>query len=248
MAQESAADTSQPTANQWHRDLLALIVVVASLLGVAVLGAVGIYKGEPAKEVLTMLLPVIGTWVGTVLAFYFGKEQLEAANRTVDRLARQLTSEEKLRSIKVTEKMIPRSDAFVATQEPSELKLLEVLSGLEKQQKGNRLPMLTQQGQPRYVVHRSTIDRFIAKRAAAGATTDDLQKLTMADLIKDPEFGKNLQNTFAVVPKSGTLADAKRAMDALQWCQDVFVTEAGTNAETVLGWVTNGIIEANSRV
>jgi hypothetical protein len=84
MAQENATDTSQPKQGQWHRDLLALIVVVVSLIGVAVLGAVGIYKGETAKDLLTMLLPVVGTWVGTVLAFYFGKEQLEAANRTVD--------------------------------------------------------------------------------------------------------------------------------------------------------------------
>lgn len=69
MAEESAAETSKPIRSPWYRDLLALIVVAFSLLGVAVLAVVGVYKGEPAKEVLTMLLPVIGTWVGTVLAF-----------------------------------------------------------------------------------------------------------------------------------------------------------------------------------
>jgi hypothetical protein len=248
MADDGTANAPQPGKYQWSRDLLALTVVAASLVGVAALGAVAVYKGEPAKDILSMLLPVIGTWVGTVLAFYFGKEQLEAANRTVDRLARQLTPEDKLRSIKVTEKMIPRSDAFIVTREPADMKLLETLDGLNKQQKGNRVPIFTAQGQPRYVVHRSTIDRFIAKRATAGATTDELKSLTMADILKDPEFAQNLQSTFAVISKSGTLADAKKAMESLKWCQDVFVTEAGTPAETVLGWVTNGIIEQNSKV
>jgi hypothetical protein len=70
----------------------------------------------------------------------------------------------------------------------------------------------------------------------------------MTDLLKDPEFCQRLQNTFAVVSKSGTHADAKKAMESLKWCQDVFVTEAGTPAESVLGWVTNGIIEQNSNV
>lgn len=248
MAEESAAETSKPIRSPWYRDLLALIVVAFSLLGVAVLAVVGVYKGEPAKEVLTMLLPVIGTWVGTVLAFYFGREQLEAANRTVDRLAKQLTAEEKLGSIKVMEKMIPRSNVYVATEDPAQLKLLEAVAALEKEKK-NRLPVLTPDGKPRLVVHRSTIDRFIASRAAKGATVDELKALTMESMLQDNEFGKDLKNTFAVIPKTGTMADAKRAMEALGvWCQDVFVTDSGTSAETVLGWITNGIVEQNSKV
>ena len=247
MAQDSATETSKPSRNPWYRDLLALIVVAFSLLVVAVLAAVGVYRDGDAKGILTMLLPVIGTWVGTVLAFYFGREQLEAANRTVDRLAKQLTAEEKLGSIKVTEKMIPRSNVYVATEDPAQLKLLEAVAALEKEKK-NRLPVFTPDGKPRLVVHRSTIDRFIASRASKGASVDELKALTMSDLLQDPDFGKDLKNTFAVIPKTGTRADAKRAMEALQWCQDVFVTDSGTSAETVLGWITNGIVEQNSKV
>ena len=132
MADDGAANAPQPRKYQWSRDLLALTVVGASLIGVAALGAVGIYRGETAKEILSMLL--------------------EAANRTVESLARQLTSEDKVRSIKVTEKMIPRSDAFIVTQEPGDMKLLDTLDSLGKQQKRNRVPIFTAQGQPRYVV------------------------------------------------------------------------------------------------
>src|SRR2546429_9060008 len=49
-----------------------------------------------AKYVLGVLLPVIGAWVGTVLAFYFGKENFEAASRSAANLVRQLSPREKL--------------------------------------------------------------------------------------------------------------------------------------------------------
>jgi hypothetical protein len=76
------------------------------------------------------------------LAFYFGKEQLEAANRTVESPAGQPTSEDKVRSIKVTEKMIPRSDAFIVTQEPGDMKLLDKLDSLVNSRRGTEYQSL----------------------------------------------------------------------------------------------------------
>jgi hypothetical protein len=238
-----------PSWNEWFREWLATIVVLVSVVAVAVLGGLAIHTQKTdAKEILTMILPMIGTWVGTVLAFYFGKEQLEAATRSVTAIARELTPDEKLSSIKVTEKMIPRSAAYVASEDPAKLKLLDAIAGLEKEKKGSRLPILTTENTPRYVVHRSTIDRFISRAAAAGKQADELKQLTLNDLLADPEFKSNLNNTFVIVPETATLADAKRAMGSLPSCQDVFVTRTGASTEPISGWVTNVIIEDNSRV
>jgi hypothetical protein len=98
------------------------------------------------------------------------------------------------------------------------------------------------------VVHRSTIDRFIAKAAAAGKVAAELQALTLNDLMTDPEFNAKLETSFAVVPQTATLADAKRAMESTPWCQDTFVTRDGARTEPIIGWITNVIIEANSQV
>jgi hypothetical protein len=235
--------------NAWFREWLATIIVLISVLAVAVLGTIAIHGDRmQAKEILTMILPMIGTWVGTVLAFYFGKEQLEAATRSVTAIARELTPEEKLRSIKVTEKMIPRSAAYVVKDEPGKLNLLDALDSLDKAKRGNRLPILTSDEKPRYVIHRSTIDRFIAKAAAAGKNVEELKRLTLDDLLKDPDFETPLRNTFAMVPESATLADAKHFMESFPSCQDVFITRNGTSNEPVSGWLTNVMIEANSRV
>ncbi len=51
-----------------------------------------------AKYVLGVLLPVIGASVGTVLAFYFGQVNFEAASRSAANLVRQLTPREKLQA------------------------------------------------------------------------------------------------------------------------------------------------------
>jgi len=250
MAEDARSDQSNRSWNQWFREWLATIVVVISLGAVALLGGISIRKGDAgaAKDILTMILPMIGTWVGTVLAFYFGKEQLEAATRSVTAIARELTPEEKLRSLKVTTKMIPRAEARVFTEEPSNLKLLDAVAALDKDKKGNRIPVLAVDGQPLHVIHRSAVDRFISKNAAAGKTPDQLKALTLADLLQDPDFKDITKATFAVVPQTATLADAKRAMESLPWCQDVFVSQTGARTEPVVGWITNAIIEANSRV
>jgi hypothetical protein len=249
VANETGGSSGTRFWDRWFRERLATIVLLVSVLAVAILAGLAIHGDRSqAKEILTMILPMIGTWVGTVLAFYFGKEQLEAATRSVTSIARELTSDEKLRSIQVTDKMIPKSAAYALNEEPEKIKLIEAVANLDKEKKGNRLPIFQADDKPLCVVHRSTIDRFIAKTAAAGRVGADLQVLTLKDLLSDPEFKSNLETSFAVVPQTATLADAKRVMESMPWCQDTFVTRGGTRTEPVIGWVTNVIVEANSQV
>jgi hypothetical protein len=249
VANETGSSSGSRFWDRWFRERLATIVLLVSVLAVAILAGIAI-RGDrsQAKEILTMILPMIGTWVGTVLAFYFGKEQLEAATRSVTSIARELTPDEKLRSIQVTDKMIPRSAAYAVEENPERINLVEAVGNLDREKKGNRLPVFQADGRPLCVVHRSTIDRFIARAAAAGKLAAELQALTLKDLLSDPEFKSKLETSFAVVPQTATLADAKRVMESMPWCQDTFVTRGGTRNEPVIGWVTNVIVEANSRV
>jgi hypothetical protein len=244
-----AEQRSQKTTwNQWFREWLATLVVVVSIVGVTILAAVAILKGTEPKEIMAMVLPMIGTWVGTVLAFYFGREQLEAATRSVTAIANQLTPDQKLQSLRVTDKMIPRADMHVVLEDAANLKLVKALQDLQSSGKGSRLPILTPDGKPALVVHRSTIDGLIANRAMKGATQDQLNALTLADLVTDPQFQRLVQNTVAIIPDTATLSQAKQAMDAVPHCQDAFVTHDGSTNNPVLGWVTNVVVEANSKV
>ncbi len=85
---------------------LAVILAIAALI-IVVAGINAIWGSAPekmvqffdiAKYVLGVLLPVIGAWVGTVLAFYFGQVNFEAASRSAQNLVRQLSPREKLQA------------------------------------------------------------------------------------------------------------------------------------------------------
>jgi hypothetical protein len=58
---------------------------------------------DTAKYVFAAVLPVVAAWVGSVMAFYFGKENFRAATESVTQTARLLSSQEKLGQTKAQE-------------------------------------------------------------------------------------------------------------------------------------------------
>ena len=83
------------------RHVVYYALAVTALLGTTAIIA-GVYNVTDAKErygfvkdVLTIVLPLVGTWVGTVLAFYFSRENFVAAASQTASLVRQLTPEQR---------------------------------------------------------------------------------------------------------------------------------------------------------
>ena len=197
-------------------------------------------------QVLTTVLPLIGTWVGTVMAYYFSRENFEAASHSAAELVKQLTPQEKLRSTPARDKMIPRQNMFAKILPADEGKLLnDILNELDKSKKGNRVPILSDKGCALYVVHRSIVDRYIATQARSGVS---VLTLTLKNLLEDAGIKDFLKYSFALVAENVSLADAKQAMESRQNCQDIFVTANAREDEDVKGWVTNIIIQENSKV
>ena len=73
------------------RGVIAQWVVIGSAVGLVLLSIVVIWaaKDKQGKELIettrmvyTSLLPLLGTWVGTVLAYYFSKDNFEAATKS----------------------------------------------------------------------------------------------------------------------------------------------------------------------
>ena len=241
---ENSPDPGEGTFRHW----LAGGITVISIIGAVVLGAVAVVtQNTTAQTILATVLPVIGTWVGTVLAYYFSKENIEAATRSVTAIARQMTPEERLRSKPVQDVMIRREDMFFVRGPAESVNLIQSLKALQASRKGDRLPVLDKSDCALYVVHRSTIDKFLVDQVFRNPGTV-LDKMTLADMLAIPDLKSALDRSFAVVRQDATLADAKTAMDALTFTQDVFVTRTGSQKEPVIGWITNGIIEDNARV
>src|SRR5438093_971982 len=75
------------------RGSIALVVVGLSIAAIAVAAGLAITfattRSRPGitRLVFTSVLPLFGTWVGTVLAFYFARENLQSATESVQSAA-----------------------------------------------------------------------------------------------------------------------------------------------------------------
>ncbi|MFZ0915817.1 MAG: hypothetical protein WAN04_02905 [Candidatus Udaeobacter sp.] len=202
---------------------------------------------EMAKYVLGVLLPVIGAWVGTVLAFYFGQVNFEAASRSAANLVRQLSPREKLQAEPAGHAMMKINDVTTfkipADKTEADIKIKELIDdGFEKDksQPRQRLPVLDSTGRGKYVLHRSTIDAFVAPKKHPPDV--DESTLSLKDLLEDPKLKDYIANSFLALSPDATLADAKDLLDKNPQCLDILVTQDGTKNGIVVGWITNVMV------
>jgi len=226
-------------------------LVAVSILGLAAIVFTAIWDKSDeifsnVKDILTMVLPLIGAWVGTVLAFYFSKDNFKAASdSTRDLLSAFKSSEEKLKTIRVADVMI-KTDAITKLILDKDEKLINLKvdiidSKLEKDKDKpyNRLPVLTDKMYPKYIIHRSLFDKYFYKMTLASKKIEDL---TLADMSSDPDFVNPLTKSFGTIKVDSNLAEVKHLIDTVPDCQDVFVTDSGTPDSKVIGWITNVIV------
>ncbi len=239
----SSTPTQQATNDVNTRVRLAFWVAFGGMGAVCLLGAVAIYNDPTeAKNILTMVLPVIGTWVGTVLAFYFAKDNLLAATQSTKEL---LGLDDRLRKIPVEDAMLKFSNDKVlrkklaAGEDEQTLKLVE-LSEMMRTAGRNRLPVVKADGAAQFIIHLSTLTDFLAQKAAQNPpVAPAIADLTIAHLKSgDADLYDSILK-FGCVRRTATLAEAKAVLESKSGNADVFVTENGKDSEALIGWVTN---------
>jgi predicted transcriptional regulator len=227
------------------RSWLALGITGIAIVGIVVLGTMTIVISDKeavsrAQAVFNAVLPLFGTWVGTVLAYFFSRENFESASRSVERLTRQLTVQEELQSMPVASAMVPRSQMLVC-DDPVQAKLVDTLTQLEGKNL-KRLPILSKGVAVTLIYSQDIIDYLY--RVKTGLSEDDRKKLTVQDLLDEkPE----LKKPFAVVSESGSLADAQDALAKIAEGRVVFVTKTGSDGDPVVGMLTSVDIARNAQ-
>ena len=257
-----ADGTPVPGSQEDFRAKLGMRLVFWSTIALAALGAI-IMLGAIVEQVrstkpdndavmraanllLTSLLPLFGTWVGTVLAFYYTKENYEAASRgTLDAVR---TVQQRLVATPVTGAMMKRADVVSVEVPVAGLggTTQASIDAAFKKTGANgkpisRLLFLSAAGACVGILHRSSWTEMVLAGLTAtppvNATTG-----TLADYFKladGPKYQNTITHTMAFVAQTKSLADAKAAMEAVPGCQDVMVTATGAPAEPVVGWISN---------
>lgn len=239
---------------------LAKLVVGFTLGGITILCGIVLWKnwgdkeGEMTRYVFASIIPLLGSWMGTVLAYYFSRENLAAATQSVRDLTQAVTGQDKLKAVLVKDKMIPFAQIESRTSDKDDLKLSDLMT-IQRE----RIPIFGTNKFVRYLIYKAKINEYLATFAQGptpgklpdGRSTADA---TVNDLITGASPGdkKLFTGGFGFVRLDGTLADAKAAMDSVQLdqikCADVFVTTSGTKGEAVVGWITDDTIVQNSKV
>jgi hypothetical protein len=204
-----------------------------------------------AQLLLSALLPLFGTWVGTILAFYYTKESYQAASQGTLEAVKSAT--QRLSTTPVATKMMPLGQ-IINVQIPAGGSVDQLsISDIEKKfdtvgangQRISRLLILDSTGVCIGILHHSLFAEMLAMLLRDNPQID-LTATTFASLLqKESRAYKGLtyrdliQRTIAFVAQDRTVADAKAAMEQIQGCQDVIVTKTGDRTEPIIGWLSN---------
>ncbi len=217
---------------------------VIGVLGLTAILAIAFGTGAKAteiKDILSILLPVIGAWAGTVIAYYFSRDNFESAARHTRELVTQINPEKKLESILVGDTMIPieKAVAYTINKDVADIKIKkELVDSLIVAKEKNRIPVLNSNKHIVYILHRSVLDQYLVKAVSAG---NNLPDISLKDLVEDPDI-KLIVEAFAVLPRDATMAEAKALLDKMPNCSDIFITENGEKDTEVIGWLTNVLL------
>ena len=233
---------------------IALVVLGAIvMLGAAIAEAAG-SKGQvlaAAQILYSSLLPMFATWVGTILAFYYTKENFEAATRGTLDLVRSVS--QTLSATPLADKMMPRAKIVTETIPAGKSVDDLSISALERRfdqigsngQRISRLLLVDDSGACLGILHRALLGEMLAAglrdAPPIDPAKDSLGKLLSkaSPLHSGLSYRDVVLNSLAYVSKDRTVADAKAAMEQKPGCQDVIVTTSGSGAEPMLGWISN---------
>jgi hypothetical protein len=228
-------------ADTQTRIWLAIGVVGFSVLGITAFCVVALVSADDTDQmterILTAVLPLFGTWVGTVLAFYFARDNFQAATESTLRLqGRSGELGTPVVDVMIKEKDIVALD-LAAGQKPEDLALADLRQKMSDQKPpSRRLPIRDAAGAVLYVVHDSTLNAFADKTKAVQP-----QPTMFGELLADAEY-KALVEAIGFVSEKATVADARKEMGSVKDCNDVFVTPTGKREERASGWLTNTLL------
>lgn len=257
----STTKSEAPSKGQTRSELTFIVVrwgfFIICAFGLITIGLQWLVEELDGKEIFHTIVPLFASWIGAVIAFYFGKENLESASKALG-----LTSD-KLDDIPVENVMITLETMVAEKVEggkEKDVKLNELINFYRKADK-DRIPILSPDNVPRYIIHRSSVMDFIKKKeeeadytsntsdAGNGTTTPTI--LTLRNLLDEntEKYGYDTQEGFVTVSADTTVEQARNKMlESKKNCQDVFVTKNGKPDGKVLGWMTDSLIQRFLRV
>lgn len=250
----NTANQSGPNISRSSRRNIALTMIAIGAGGIILFSIVSVYfaaqvSAKEAVDVIDQMFPallgVFGTWVGTVLTFYFGQDNFQTASEESRQLAKELAPASTGNASRRLDEVMLSSTEIPKRQEQKvvldEIKISEIDSQLSEGD--SRLFLLNKDGKMVYLVHRLVLDNYI--RDAKDIDTYVYASDTIGAMAKfdNGRFGARMGDKIVVfaAPET-TVAEAKSMLRRKPTAWDIVVTEDGSAAGKVIGWVPNTIL------
>jgi hypothetical protein len=178
--------------------------------------------------------------MGAIIAYYFAKENFDAAANQYNKVIDKLTPDQKLSSTLVVSVMKLIKDAKILQFEKYKgTQIKEIIQDPTFSQ-FNRFLFFVE-NKCKYIIHRSTFDRVISNEVIKA--TPNLN-LTLEDVLKleDESIKGYIEKGIEFISVDCNLLDARNLIINNKFCLDVIVTANGKRDEEAIGWITDVII------
>jgi predicted transcriptional regulator len=217
------------TKGMQPRNKVAYYTLIISSSAIIVLAIITMVQsnGENAMTIFNTTLPVFASWIGTVLAFYFGRENFESANKQVQEIVTTFKDEKSStyysRDIMITPYAMT---TFMMKTEENNIMLDEFFQRF-KTHHVSRLPIIDSNKRIKYIVHESKLHQYLSNQEL------DIRETSFDDFL----LNKNYTKGYLLVSENTSVEDIKKILQESKNCKDIFVTKEGKEDEELLGWI-----------
>lgn len=152
--------------------MLITIVVLLATIGVAICAfAIPDFRNSDTgglNFVTQSLIPLWATWIGTVLAFYFGKSNFDAATKSYEKIITKMSSEEKLSNKSVDASMIPYEKIQKMDYDEAKGKSIYEIMGMSKFLPYNRYAFFDKNRVLVYMISRRNFTQYVTDLVVQG--------------------------------------------------------------------------------
>lgn len=219
-----------------RRHRIAFSILLFSTFAITIL-AITIISNDETKaiSIFNSVFPVLASWVGTVLAFYFGRENFESANKQVRELVNKVKTDKGQKS--AIEIMRQLSESIYMKISSNMLNDTIKISDLQTyfSNSVSRLPIISSENEPLLIVHESRIISYIT--SFNGSKDDTLIKFL--EVMGNEGYFFDFNRGFIILDITNTIHDAKLKLELIPSCKDIFITKNGSKNEPVLGWISD---------
>jgi len=215
--------------------LAAALIVAFAILAYVTPQSLGSKVDTLLTGVFTTVLPVIATWVGTVLAFYFGSENFRQAAQSTREALGQLAPKKKITDVMIPYERIAHLEAE-NDQAAGQMSMLKVIHTMSEA--APRIIVFTAKTHtPLYVIRSGSPPMPQGWITSDYQETDAVQQKTINDYLNENN-GQNKTDAvkFRFIDQDAT-PEAALALMTKEGVDDLFITKDGQKTSPVLGWV-----------